>query len=325
MSVDVASPPDLVAPRAGFVHDTAAVFVREFALVLRDPFSLIFSLLQPLVFLGLFAPLLAGSLSADQLGGESPLTWFLPGVVVMIALFGTGSTGANLLFELMTGSYERVLATPISRASILVGRALKELAPLVVQAVIITLAAVPFGVTFSPVGVLVGLAILGVFGVGLGALSYALALASKNREWLFWGVQQTLIFPLLILSGMMLPLESGPAWMQTAATVNPLTYVVNAERAAFTGALGDPSILYGAIAAALTCAVGLARRHPVGAAQRGLASTDGRCSANPAHGSVLRARRRGIERTSCWSGVTRPSSSHSSGVAVGPPGRARGE
>lgn len=257
MTTEVTARPDVVAGRTGFVQDTATVFVREFQLVLRDPFSLIFSLLQPLVFLGLFAPLLAGSLSADQLGGESPLTWFLPGVVVMIALFGTGSTGANLLFELMTGSYERVLATPVSRAAILVGRALKELAPLVVQAVIITLAAVPFGVTFSPVGVLVGLAILGVFGVGLGALSYALALAARNREWLFWGVQQTLIFPLLILSGMMLPLESGPAWMRAAATINPLTYVVDAERAAFTGALADPAILSGFVAAAATCVVGL--------------------------------------------------------------------
>jgi len=257
MSVDVVAAPETVADRQGFVHDTATVFLREYQLVWRDPFSLIFSLIQPLVFLGLFAPLLAGSLSSDQLGGTSPLTWFLPGVVVMIALFGTGSTGANLLFEMMTGSYERVLATPVSRAAILVGRALKELAPLVVQAVIITLAAVPFGVTFSPVGVLVGLAILGVFGVGLGALSYALALASRNREWLFWGVQQTLIFPLLILSGMMLPLEAGPGWMRAAATVNPLTYVVDAERAAFAGALGDPAILSGLVAAALTCVVGL--------------------------------------------------------------------
>jgi ABC-2 type transport system permease protein len=66
-----------------------------------------------------------------------------------------------------------------------------------------------------------------------------------------------LVFPLLILSGMMLPLEAGPGWMQAAATLNPLTYVVDAERAAFTGALGDPAVLSGALAAAMTCAVGL--------------------------------------------------------------------
>ncbi|MEK8227184.1 hypothetical protein NKG05_15540 [Oerskovia sp. M15] len=53
------------------------------------------------------------------------------------------------------------------------------------------------------------------------ALSCALALAAKNREWLFWGVQQSLLFPLLILSGMMLPLEAGPSWMQTASKFNP--------------------------------------------------------------------------------------------------------
>ena len=49
-----------------------------------------------------------------------------------------------------------------------------------------------------------------MFGVGLGALSYTLALACRNRDWMFWGVQQTLLFPLMILSGMLLPLDDGP-------------------------------------------------------------------------------------------------------------------
>ena len=73
---------------------------REMLLVLRDPFSLIFSLVQPLVFLGLFGPLLAGSVDPAALGGQSPLQWFLPGVIVMICLFGTGMAGSNLLFEI---------------------------------------------------------------------------------------------------------------------------------------------------------------------------------------------------------------------------------
>ena len=72
------------------VSDTRAVFLREMSLVLRDPFSVIFSLVQPLVFLGLFGPLLAGSVDPAALGGASPLQWFLPGVIVMICLFGTG-------------------------------------------------------------------------------------------------------------------------------------------------------------------------------------------------------------------------------------------
>src|SRR6185503_4493606 len=109
------------------VADTRNVFQREMSLVLRDPFSLIFSLVQPLVFLGLFGPLLSGSVTSEALGGQSPLQWFLPGVIVMICLFGTGAAGSNLLFEISLGSYERVLASPLRRSAILVGRALKEL------------------------------------------------------------------------------------------------------------------------------------------------------------------------------------------------------
>jgi ABC-2 type transport system permease protein len=92
----------------------------------------------------------------------------------------------------------------------------------------------------------------------MGAFSYALAVASRKREWMFWIVQQSLLFPLLILSGMMLPIESGPGWMQVLAQFNPLTYIVDAERALFSGSLAGGDILAGAVAAVLTCAAGLA-------------------------------------------------------------------
>jgi len=197
------------------LYDVRAVFTREMLVVIRDPFSLIFSLLQPLVFLGLFGPLLAGAVGGAAFGGDS-LQWFLPGVLVMISLFGTSMTGSNLLYEMQTGSYERTLVTPLGRSSLLIGRALKELAPLVAQAALVCVIAIPFGFTLHPGQAIVGLLILGVFGVGLGALSYTLAIASRKKEWMFWAVQQALIFPLLILSGMMLPLETGPSWMRVS-------------------------------------------------------------------------------------------------------------
>jgi ABC-2 type transport system permease protein len=99
--------------------------------------------------------------------------------------------------------------------------------------------------------------ILAVFGVGLGALSYALAISVRKQEWVFWAVQQTLIFPLLILSGMMLPLEQGPAWMQAASRANPLTYILEAERALFGGDYAHQSVLLGAVAALAVAALGL--------------------------------------------------------------------
>ena len=118
----------------------------------------------------------------------------------MITMFGTSMTGSNLQYEIMTGAFERILATPLSRPALLVGRALKELTPLVVQAAIITLVAGPFGFELFPAHIALGLLLLGVFGVGVGALSYALAIAARKTEWIFWAVQQTLLFPLLILS-----------------------------------------------------------------------------------------------------------------------------
>ena len=246
--------PTRTAVRPNVVRDTRNVLARELRPVARDPFTLIFSLLQPLVFLGLFGPLLVG-----QSGGAvgETLQWFVPGVLVMIVLFGTGATGSNLQYEMMTGSHERTLVAPLSRSSLLVGRALKEIAPIVVQALVIVLVAWPFGFAINGAGLVAGLALLAVFGVGLGSLSYALALATKDREWLFWGVQQSLIFPLLILSGMLLPLDAGPAWMQAVATVNPVNWIVQAERALLAGGFGEPEVLWGVVAALAVAAVGL--------------------------------------------------------------------
>lgn len=135
--------------------------------------------------------------------------------------------------------------------------ALKEVVPIVVQATVIVLIAWPFGFQINVSGLIVGLALLAVFGVGLGSLSYSLALATKNREWLFWGVQQTLIFPLLILSGMLPPLRAAPEWMRAVATVNPVNGVVQAERALFAGDLADMTVLWGWVAAIVLAVVGL--------------------------------------------------------------------
>ena len=256
--------PAVAEPRSSILTDVRNVWWRETLTVLRDPFSLIFSLGQPLVFLALFGPLLSGVTGAalppgsggTTLLGGSSLQWFVPGVLVMITMFGTSMTGSNLQFEIMTGAFERILATPVSRAALMIGRALKELTPLVVQASLIVLLTVPFGFALYPLQAVVGLLMLGVLGVGIGALSYALAIATRKTEWIFWAVQQTLLFPLLILSGMMLPLEAGPGWMQVAARFNPLTYVVDAERTLFAGAV-DVTVVYGFLAALLTAAVGL--------------------------------------------------------------------
>jgi ABC-2 type transport system permease protein len=232
--------------------DIRTVFSRELRPTLRQPFTIIISMVQPLVFLALFAPLL------PEVEGGSALQWFVPGIVVMSCLFASSMTGSNLLFEIQTGSHERMLVTPLRRPALLIGRALKEIVPMVAQAALIVAVCLPFGFRLHLTGAVIGMVILAGFCVGLGALSYTLALASKNQEWLFWTVQQTLLFPLLLLAGMLLPIDGGPGWLQTMAKFNPLTYVIDAERALFQGDIWAATTVTGAISAAGVAVLGLA-------------------------------------------------------------------
>ncbi|WP_092806999.1 ABC transporter permease [Rhodococcus globerulus] len=241
------------AVRGNIVRDSAIVMGRELRPMLRDPVSVVFSLIQPLILLALFGPLLKGVPGT----GDGVWNWFIPGVLVMIAIFGTTMTGSNLLIEMQQGSHERMLVTPLRRSSLLIGRACKEMVPLAAQAILIILVALPLGLDVNAAGAAVGIVLLGVFGVGLGALSYALALAVREQDWMFWVVQQTLMFPLLILSGTMLPLDDAPAWMKVLVNINPLGYVVDAERALFAGDFASGSVLAGVVAAVSVAVVGL--------------------------------------------------------------------
>lgn len=238
-------------PVNGFLADTWNMMTRELRPVLREPVSVLFAMVQPLVFLGLFAPLLP-----DTPDG-SALQWFVPGIVAMTCLMGASFTGANLTNEMLTGSHERLLVSPLSRSSLLVGRALKEVVPMLMQTAIILLVVTPFSFDLHLGGVLVAVAILSLFSIGVGALSFALALASKDNEWIFWTVQQTAIFPVLLLAGILLPLEGAPRWLEVASNLNPLTYVVEAVRALFSGNFPVDTVLAGFTGSAAVALIGV--------------------------------------------------------------------
>jgi len=235
----------------GFLADTWNVMVRELKPMLREPASVLFAMVQPLVFLALFSPLL------PDVGTGSALQWFVPGIIAMTALMGASMTGSNLSQEIMTGSHERLLVSPLTRSSLLVGRSLKEVVPMLAQAAIIVVVVTPFSFDLHLGGVLVGAVILALFSIGVGALSFALALASKGQEWLFWTVQQTLIFPTLLLAGVLLPLEGAPRWLTFLADLNPLKYVVEAERALFAGSFPVDTVAYGFLGSGTVAALGL--------------------------------------------------------------------
>lgn len=136
--------------------------------------------MQPLVFLALFGPLLAGSLGgADVLGGNV-WQWFVPAILVMTTLFGTATTVPTCC----TSSRPARTSGCSSRPSLLIGRSLKEVLPLTEQATLLIVVMIPFGFQLHLLGALDGLALLGVLGIDLGSLSYALAVGVRlmNRS-----------------------------------------------------------------------------------------------------------------------------------------------
>ncbi|MEU6715994.1 ABC transporter permease [Nonomuraea sp. NPDC046802] len=233
-----------------FLRDTTTVFSREFAPVVREPLGLLFEMGQPLLFLFLFGSLLDGAVGSSW-------QWFVPGILVMMCLTGPMASGYTLLVELIGGSMERLMVTPLNRTAMLVGRTMKEMAILLAQAVLIIVLSIPLGFELYAAGVLVGLAQLLVFGIGLGALSFVLAIKSAPSGTLFYIVSQSILFPLLLLSGVLLPLDTAPAWLRTIGQINPVTHIVDAQRALFAGDLANPSILYGTAAACAIAAIGL--------------------------------------------------------------------
>ena len=237
-----------------FVTDAALSFRREIGPTLRSWYYILFGIIQPLLYLGLFVPLITDMPGAE---GSGALQWFVPGMVAMLVLFTTVQCGWALTEELLSGSFERFLATPMSRPAILVGRALKELAPLLVQALIIIVVAAPFGLALYPLTMLIGLGLFLVFGVGVAALSYALAMATKRDGSLFYLVSHSVALPLMLLGGVLLPMTNAPNWLYIASRFNPLSYLVDAERALFRGELWTSDVGYGVAVAAVVAVVGL--------------------------------------------------------------------
>nr|WP_246407408.1 ABC transporter permease [Nocardiopsis aegyptia] len=236
--------------KGGLLRDTGLVFQRQLRPVLRRPVMLVFGMLQPVLYLVLFAPLLTGLAGAE---GENPWQWFVPGLLVMLALFTAGFAGFGLLPEMASGAYERLLATPANRVALLLGRVLRDVALMLAQVVLILVLVLPFGFRTNVVGALVGLALLAVLGIGLSTLSYLVALVAK-QTYVFAPVLQTVIMPLMLLSGVLLPMDLAPTWLYTLSRLNPVAYVVDAERALFAGEWGAAVGLGWGVALALAVA-----------------------------------------------------------------------
>ncbi|MHB8620332.1 MAG: ABC transporter permease [Chloroflexota bacterium] len=227
-------------------RDIWLVFHRYLILFLRNPAWIAVGVVQPLLYLLLFAPLLKSIAAMPGFPPGGAYNVFVPGLLIQLGLFGASSVGFGLIAELRIGVIERFRVTPVSRLALLLGRAARDILTLLIQALILIGLSLPFGLRINVSGLVVILALLVLIGLLFASISYALALWLRSED-AFAPLIFTAALPLLLLSGVLLPLSLAPGWLRGIAAVNPLAYAVDAARAIFNNQLGDPSVVKGVV------------------------------------------------------------------------------
>ena len=239
-------------------RDTRLVFQRSMWLTLHNPAWLAVGLLQPGVYLVLFAPLLK-NLTGPGISSANAFDVFVPGLLVLNALFGSVFVGFGLLAELHAGVIERMRVTPVSRLALLLGRSLRDVVVLLVQGLILVALSVPFGFSIDTVGLVAVFGVLVLIGLVMSPFSYLLALA-LGEESAYAALINAIALPLMLLSGIILPMSLAPRWLRDVAWFNPLYHAVLAVRALAVGSFTDPKVLVGvglmAVLAVVTLGLG---------------------------------------------------------------------
>ncbi len=236
---------------ADLAADTRLVFGRYLRETMRAKISLVVGVLMPLLMLFFFGPLLTQIPLGT--GGDAWQT-LVPGLLVQLGLFSAAFAGFSILIEKQNGVIERMQVTPVSRLALLMGRVLCDVVKLLAQSLLLVLAGVTMGLRAPVLGILIAFLFVAVLTVALASLSYALAMRLESPEG-FAPVINTVNLPVMLLSGILLPMALAPRWLDVISRFVPLRYLVEAVRAAFLGQYGSTAMIRGALMAAALAAV----------------------------------------------------------------------
>jgi ABC-2 type transport system permease protein len=224
------------------LRDTWLVFQRNMLLMLRSPLWIFLGVAQPFIYLILFAPLLKPALSTV---GAKTMTdayrIYVPGMLVALAIGGGLYVGFSLLAEISAGVVERARVTSLSRVALLLGRSLRDMVSLLMQAVILTILSLAFGLFVHIEQLLLAYAILALINLTATSISYGVALKVSGPSVL-GQVINNVAQPIMLLSGTLLPLTLAPLWLRDVADWNPFNWAVTGMRALFKGNMGDPHV-----------------------------------------------------------------------------------
>lgn len=233
-------------------NEISVVFGRQMRQLLRNPVWVFFGLAQPILYLVLFGPLLK-NLQGGGLGGDRSWSVFVPGLLLQLAIFTGGFAGFGIIQELREGVVDRQRVTPAHRSSLILGRTLTNVVTIGVQATLLVVVAVPFGLEPSWSGAFTAIALVCLLSLGLSAASYAMGLILRDEDS-FAPFVQGVTLPLMLLSGVLLPMALAPRWLRWLSYANPLSYLVDASRALFVGRFGDRDVAIGLIVTAVLAA-----------------------------------------------------------------------
>lgn len=226
--------------------ETFLIARSEMTVALRNRAWLLMGIVQPVMYLLLFGPLLV-QIAASTPGFPPGGAWrvLTPGLVIQLALFNSIFAGYSVLSDHKAGVLERMRVTPISRSALILGRVLITVGLTMVQAVVLmVLAGVIFGLRAPLVGIVLVLLIAAFVAISLAACSNALALKLKN-EPAFSSLLNIILLPLGLLSGILVPItvELAPGWLWVLSRINPLSHLVDTGRAVFNHDLTARSLL----------------------------------------------------------------------------------
>lgn len=223
--------------------DWALLLRRHVAKTFRNPAWLIIGLSQPILYLLLYMPLLKNVAGAGAAITSAEVTrLFVPGMLIIMSM-GSLFAGFGFIPEMRQGLIARWLVTPANRVSILLSMVTNNLITLFLQSVVLIIIAYFFGLRVSALGLILSLVLVLLIGASMASLSYAISLTTKNEMGLAQ-ITNTFYLPVLLLSGIMLPISIAPHWIKVAAKFNPFYYAVEASRSLFAGHFSD-SIIYG--------------------------------------------------------------------------------
>jgi ABC-2 type transport system permease protein len=222
-------------------RDTRLLFQRYTLQLLRNPVWLFVGFSTPVLYLLLFTPLLKSLPGVKGFATGSVLQLFLPGILSLLAFTSGAGAGFNTIFELQSGLIERLRVTPASRLAILAGPIVSGLLMMTLFDIVVIAIAVAFGFTVHWAGLLVMIVLLWALATLMAAFSTATALVTKDISS-FAALINGMNLPLLLLSGVLLPIALGPLWLRVLAHFNPLYYLVVAARALAVGHFSGPAV-----------------------------------------------------------------------------------